>query len=160
MAFHPAGFQIVVGFYDRIRMMNVFADSIQQYKDIPIKQCREIVFSNGGHLFACMMVSIIHVYNFYTAQNPVQYVFKAHSGPIRSIAWLQDDTGFVSSAFDTTINYWTLNPKPGEKNPVWGLTVPNVDFTCLKVYKPDGDRTSPSVFATGQDKSIIEIKDG
>jgi len=29
VAFHPAGFQIVVGFYDRIRMMNVFADSIQ-----------------------------------------------------------------------------------------------------------------------------------
>ena len=24
VAFHPAGFQIVVGFYDRVRMMNVF----------------------------------------------------------------------------------------------------------------------------------------
>ena len=29
VAFHPAGFQIVVGFYDRVRMMNVFQDSIQ-----------------------------------------------------------------------------------------------------------------------------------
>ncbi len=28
VAFHPAGFQIIVGFYDRMRMMNVFADSI------------------------------------------------------------------------------------------------------------------------------------
>lgn len=53
VAFHPAGFQIVVGFFDRIRMMNVFADCIQQYKDISIKQCREIVFAHGGHLFAC-----------------------------------------------------------------------------------------------------------
>lgn len=28
VAFHPAGFQIVVGFFDRIRMMNIFQDSI------------------------------------------------------------------------------------------------------------------------------------
>lgn len=28
------------------------------------------------------------------------------------------------------------------------------------MWKPDGDKTSPSVFATGQDKSIREIKDG
>jgi WD40 repeat protein len=85
--------------------------------------------------------------------------FKAHGGTIRSIAWLADDTGFFSSALDTTIYYWTLNPKEGQQNPVWGLTVPSVDFTCLKVFKPDGDKTSPSVFATGQDKCIHEIKD-
>lgn len=90
----------------------------------------------------------------------MNYTFKAHGGSIRSIAWLQDDTGFVSSALDTTIYYWKLNPKEGEQNPVWGLTVPNVDFTCLKVFKPDGDKSSPSVFATGQDKTIREIKDG
>lgn len=138
----------------------MFADTIQQYKDIPIKQCREIVFSNGGHLFACMLVNFIHVYNFYTAQNPVQYVFKAHTGAIRSICWFPDDTGFVSSAFDTTIYYWTLNPKKDEQNPVWGLTVPNVDFTSLKVFKPEGEKGQPSIFATGMDKSIREIKNG
>ena len=38
--------------------------------------------------------------------------------------------------------------------------VPNVDFTCLKVFKPDGEKGSHSVFATGMDKSIREIKDG
>ena len=114
VAFHPAGFQIVVGFYDRMRMMNVFADSIQQYKDLPVKSCHEIVFSNGGHLFACMSINFIYVYNFYTAQNPVNMTFKAHGGTIRSIAWLDDDTGFVSSALDTTIYYWLLNPKEGQ----------------------------------------------
>ena len=156
VAFHPAGFQIVVGFFDRIRMMNVFQREVLQYKDIQIKQCREIVFSNGGHLFACMFVNFIHVYNFFTATSPPQYTFKAHTGPIRSIAWLPDDTGFVSSALDTTIFMWTLNPKEGEQNPVWQYKVQNVDFTCLKVYKKPTEST-PSVFATGQDKSIHEI---
>ena len=51
---------------------------------------------------------------------------------------------------------WTLNPKEGEQNPVWQYKVQNVDFTCLKVYKKPTEST-PSVFATGQDKSIHEI---
>jgi len=139
--------------------MNVFADNIQQYKDLPIKGCREIVFSNGGHLFACMFVNFIHVYNFYTAQNPVNYTFKAHSGMIRSITWLQDDSGFVSSALDSTIHMWRLNPKKDQSNPVWSFTYANVDFTCLRVFKYEGDKT-PSVFATGQDKSIRRIVNG
>ena len=136
--------------------MNVFADTIQQYKDLPIKTCREIVFSNGGHLFACMFVNFIHVYNFYTAQNPVNYTFKAHSGMIRSISWLQDDSGFVSSALDSTIHMWTM----GEANRIWSFTEPNVDFTCLRVHKPEGEKSQISVFATGQDKSIREIREG
>jgi cilia- and flagella-associated protein 57 len=53
VAFHPSGFHLVVGFADRIRMMNVFEKTLLPYKDIPIKQCREIVFSHGGHLLAC-----------------------------------------------------------------------------------------------------------
>lgn len=127
---------------------------------MPIKQCREIVFSNGGHLFACQFATFIHVYKFYTAENPSEYIFKAHIGPIRSIAWLNDDTGFVSSAWDATIYMWTLNPKEGEQNPVWGKKLQNVEFTCVKAYKPDGEKTSPLVFATGMDKSIREFKDG
>lgn len=58
-----------------------------------------------------MSINFIYVYNFYTAQNPPSMTFKAHGGTIRSIAWLADDTGFVSSALDTTIYMWTLNPK-------------------------------------------------
>ena len=166
VAFHPAGFQVVVGFYDRIRMMNVFDKSIQQYKDITVKQCREIVFSNGGHLFACMFLNLIHVYNFYTGCTPPHYVFKGHNGPIRSISWLQDDTGFVSSALDSNIIMWTLNPKEEAKtNKVWNFQMANFDFTCLTVIKKEGQpgvekNTPPSVFATCSDKKIHEICDG
>lgn len=52
VAFHPSGFHIVVGFADKLRMMNIFANCIKSYKDIHIKACREVVFSHGGHLFA------------------------------------------------------------------------------------------------------------
>jgi hypothetical protein len=53
VAFHPSGFHIIVGFTDKVRMMNIFSKKLSTYKEIPIKGCREIRFSNGGHLFAC-----------------------------------------------------------------------------------------------------------
>jgi hypothetical protein len=53
LAFHPSGFHLIVGFTDRVRMMNVFKDSLKPFQTIGIKGCREIRFSNGGHLFAC-----------------------------------------------------------------------------------------------------------
>ena len=115
VAFHPSGFQIVVGFADKIRLMNVFQDNkppeeaLVKYDDIQIKQCREIVFSNGGHLFACQNGSTISIYKFFTVENPMQYIFKAHLGLIRSISWLEDDTGFISSGWDASIYMWKLN---------------------------------------------------
>lgn len=105
--------------------MNVFQDNkppeeaLVKYDDIQIKQCREIVFSNGGHLFACQNGSTISIYKFFTVENPMQYIFKAHLGLIRSIAWLEDDTGFISSGWDASIYMWKLNLDKDEANPIW-----------------------------------------
>lgn len=165
VAFHPSGFHIVVGFFDKIQMMNVFKNSVEPYptdnggKEINVKQCREIVFSHGGHLFACQNQTFIQVYKFYTAELPVQYLFKSHMGHIRSIAWLDDDTGFVSSAGDSTINVWKLNPAENEVNPIWHYKLKNVDFTCVATFKPEGEKNS-LVYATGQDKTIRELSSG
>jgi len=35
--------------------------------------------------------------------------FKKHSAYIRSIAWLEDDSGFVSSGYDEHVCLWKLN---------------------------------------------------
>jgi WD40 repeat protein len=53
VAFHPSGFHLIVGFTDRIKLLNVFKDELKEYSFINIKSCREIKFSNGGALFAC-----------------------------------------------------------------------------------------------------------
>ncbi len=42
LAFHPSGFHIVVGFTDKVRMMNVFQKTLKTFKEIPIKLCSEI----------------------------------------------------------------------------------------------------------------------
>jgi len=84
VAFHPSGYHIVVGFTDRIRMMNVFSEKkLSTIKEIPIKSCREIQFSNGGHLFACTNNDVIQVYNFYTGENLPTMIFNEHESKVR-----------------------------------------------------------------------------
>ena len=48
-------------------MMNILDRTLVEYKKLPIKECREIVFSHGGHLFACQNDKEVWVYKFYTA---------------------------------------------------------------------------------------------
>jgi hypothetical protein len=67
-------------------MMNVFSKTLKTYKEIAIKGCRDIRFSNGGHLFACANTNKVSVYKFYTAEQPPEYNFeKAHIGKVKCI---------------------------------------------------------------------------
>ena len=68
----------MVGFSDSVRLMNILDKQLVTYKSLLIKECREIVFSHGGHLFACQNDKEIWVYKFYTAANPQYFKFVAH----------------------------------------------------------------------------------
>jgi WD40 repeat protein len=59
LAFHPSGLLMVVAFEDKIRMMNIYEHDLVVIKEIPIKNCKEIKFSNGGHLFAIANQSVV-----------------------------------------------------------------------------------------------------
>lgn len=113
IAFHPSGLHLVVGFSDSVRLMNILDKQLVTYKSLLIKECREIVFSHGGHLFACQNDKEIWVYKFYTAANPQYFKFVAHQQPVKRIAWLEDDTGFVTCGQDAMIYVWRLYPEPG-----------------------------------------------
>jgi len=51
IAFHPSGFHLVVGLAEKVLIMNVLSTDLASVKSIAIKNCREIRFSHGGHLF-------------------------------------------------------------------------------------------------------------
>jgi WD40 repeat protein len=108
VAFHPSGFHILVGFSDKLRMMNVFQKSLKRFGDLPIKSCREIQFSHGGHLFAAATANHIQVYSFYTAESPPEFQFKGHQGRVKSIAWLEDDSGFISCGWNGDVIFFKL----------------------------------------------------
>ena len=71
IAFHPSGLHLLVALQDKILMCNVLSNQIDGPRQIPIKGCNEIRFSNGGHLFACVQnEKNVHIFNFYTGDSP------------------------------------------------------------------------------------------
>ena len=66
VALHPSGLHVLLGFSDKLRMMNVLIDDIRQHQEYPVRACRECRFSHGGHLFAaasgvqsCSLVAVV-----------------------------------------------------------------------------------------------------
>lgn len=150
VAFHPSGYHLVAGFTDKIRMMNVFSEKkLSTFKEIPIKSCREIQFSNGGHLFAWVNQHYIQVYNFYTGENPSNMIFSEHDGKVRCVSWFEDDSGFVSAGWDGKIYVWNIK---NNQKPEYFFESKGTNFNW--VCKAPNLQT---IYAVGTDKTVREI---
>lgn len=66
LAMHPSGLHLVVGFADKLRLMNLLMDDVRTCHEIPIKQCREVKFSNGGSMLAAVNGNVITIFDFNT----------------------------------------------------------------------------------------------
>lgn len=156
VAFHPSGFHIVVGMSDKVRMMNVFQHTVEKYKELHIKQCKEIRFSNGGHLFAAVNGQSVNVFNFYTGECKSDHIYKDHKGNVQSVSWFEDDSGLVTTGLDGYIYIWELNnnerPWYQYSNKTQGQSQ-GANFPCVE-KSADNQRR---IFAVGQDKTLREI---
>ena len=85
VAFHPSGFHLVVGFADKIRMMNILMNDLVTYKEIPIKGCKEIAFTDCGDRFAVCNGSSIQIYNTYSGDNPSNQQYREHTGVVQQV---------------------------------------------------------------------------
>ena len=65
---------------DKIRIFTILMDDIRELKDFSIRSCRECVYSNGGHLFACGNGNILQVYSTITFDNVMN--MKGHSNKV------------------------------------------------------------------------------
>ena len=110
VAFHPSGFHVICSLVDKISIYNVLGQEFSsQPRTLQIKACKEIKFSNGGHLFACAYgTNAIWVYNFYTEDCPQFYQCKGHVNRVRCIDWFENDTGFTSCGIDGNVYYYDL----------------------------------------------------
>lgn len=112
ISIHPNGFNLVVGFADKILLMNVIPNNqITQYHSFAFKGCREIKYSNGGQFFAVVNGTFpnnqtIHIFNTYTGENPI--TLKGHTARVRCIYWSKDDTVLVSGGQDGMVCAWTF----------------------------------------------------
>ncbi|VDM20630.1 unnamed protein product [Hydatigera taeniaeformis] len=104
IALHPLGHFILVGFSDKLRLMNLLIDDIRTFKEFPIRGCKECAFSNGGHLFAAVQGNNIQLYS--STSFALINSLKAHNGKIRCLLWSADDNKLISCGMDGAVYEW------------------------------------------------------
>ncbi|XP_032884753.1 cilia- and flagella-associated protein 57 [Amblyraja radiata] len=148
VSLHPSGLYILVGFSDKLRLMNLLIDDVRSFREFTIRSCRECSFSHGGHLFAVVNGNVIHIYTTTTFENQVN--LKGHNGKIRAIAWNMDDSKLVSCGMDGAVYEW--NTLTGKRESECVLKTCSYTGICIS---PDGK----SIFAVGSDRTLKEITD-
>lgn len=44
MALHPSGLFVLVGFSEKLRLLNILIDDVRVFKEIAIRGCREVTY--------------------------------------------------------------------------------------------------------------------
>ncbi|KXS13792.1 WD40 repeat-like protein, partial [Gonapodya prolifera JEL478] len=148
VALHPSGLYAVVGFSDKLRVMTLLMDDARVTKEISIRGCREVCFSNGGQIFAAANNTSIQLFNTWTAE-PLA-TLKGHNGRVRSLYFTATDAHLVSAGVDGAIYVWNVREGKREseyiqKSVMWHCAIGN----------PDGK----TVWAVGNDKTLKEVSD-
>uniref|UniRef100_H3GFR1 Uncharacterized protein n=1 Tax=Phytophthora ramorum TaxID=164328 RepID=H3GFR1_PHYRM len=147
VAFHPSGLHVVVGFADKLRMLNVLMDDIRSCREFAIKGCREVRFSHGGQFFAAANNNVVHVYATYTGE--LVAVLRGHSNRVTAISWKPDDRKLLTCGADGTVLLWSLRgaSKVGD-----GHSQARCSYVDA-VLSPEGD----VAYVTGSDNMLKEI---
>lgn len=152
VAVHPSGFHVLVGFADKLRLMNVLMDDIRQVAALPAKACRECAFSNGGHLFAAVHNNTIAVYNTYTCEQVAS--LRGHNGRIQRLYWMAGDRFLVSTGLDGGLYQWDVAAGRRECEYV----NKQCRFTSAVAAQSAAMRRSTDVYAVGDDATIKKIE--
>jgi len=105
VSLHPSGHHAVVGFTDKLRLINLLMDDMRVFKELPLKLCKEVCFSHGGHYFAASGASgVVVVYQFYSGEKVAE--LRGHSSKVKSIVWSEDDAQIVTSGQDGAVYLW------------------------------------------------------
>uniref|UniRef100_A0A4W5P762 Cilia and flagella associated protein 57 n=1 Tax=Hucho hucho TaxID=62062 RepID=A0A4W5P762_9TELE len=147
IALHPFGLFVMVGFSDKLRLMNLLIDDVRTFKEFTVRGCRECAFSHGGHLFAAVNGNVIHIYSTTTFENVLN--LKGHNGKVRSIAWSGDDSRLVSCGMEGAVYEWNTLTSKRESESV----LKSCSYTCVTI-SPD----AKTIFAVGTDCTLKEIQ--
>nr|CCA14945.1 conserved unknown protein putative [Albugo laibachii Nc14] len=148
VAFHPSGLHVIVGFSDKLKMLNVLMDTIRPFRQFAIKACQEVRFSHGGQNFAAVNNNVVHVYATYTGE--LLTVLRGHSNRVNAITWRKNDRSLLTCGLDGHVLLWNLRTagKIGSSHSQARCVYLDTTVTC------GGD----IAYATGNDGYLREIE--
>ena len=83
------GFQVLVGFKDRVRLYNILSEKFKLYRETQQKHCKELKYSNGCQYWAGASAMVLVVYDSATFSQLM--AFQGHMMVIRKIVWAPGD---------------------------------------------------------------------
>ena len=83
------GFQVLVGFKDRVRLYNILSDKFKLYRETLQKSCKELKYSNGCQYWAGASAMVLVVYD--SASFTQLMAFQGHMMIIRRLMWAPGD---------------------------------------------------------------------
>eukprot|EP00094_Tigriopus_californicus_P008583 TCALIF_08273-PA protein Name:"Similar to WDR65 WD repeat-containing protein 65 (Homo sapiens)" AED:0.08 eAED:0.08 QI:0/0.28/0.12/0.75/0.42/0.37/8/0/1160 len=150
VALHPTGLQILAGFADRLRLMNLLIDDIDPYMEFNIKSASVCKFSRGGHLLSATSDRDIVVYS--TIHFGQMALLKGHSDQITAMCWSFDDRTLVSCANDGSIYEWDIS-NHGQR--VQESVIKTCSYNDVTLDAAEEEKLV--TYAVGSDKTIKEI---
>ncbi|XP_015597863.1 cilia- and flagella-associated protein 57 [Cephus cinctus] len=145
---HPTGLFCLIGFSDKLRFMIILIDDLISMHEFPIRNCKTVAFSYGGHLFAAVNGNLIQVYNVIGFRN--RFILRGHTGKINQIAWSQSDMKLVSIGSEGAIYEWDMSTGQRSVEVILkGIAVNSIVITS------DGS----TCYCIASDNQIREIKE-
>jgi WD40 repeat protein len=141
VALHPSGYHVLIGFGDKLRLMNVLNDTLTLYKEFQIKNCRECQFSHGGQYFAAVHNTTILIYKTFTSE--LVATLRGHNGKVQSLWWADNDTRLLSAGLGGAVYQWDIrNTKREVEFVIKGnkFTSAVCDADCRTVVAVGSDR--------------------
>lgn len=84
---------MAAGFIDRVRIIHILHDELRDFRQLDIKNCQRMKFSNGGHFFVAIDQKFIYIHASYTLELIVR--LKCPSQSISCINFNERDTCMV-----------------------------------------------------------------
>jgi WD40 repeat protein len=106
LSIHYTGFQVLISFKDRVKLFNILQNKLKQFRELPLKNCKEIRFSNGGHLWAAASTLTVLVYDSKDFQQ--LYTFQGHMMSVKKLLWGPSDAMLFSAGMDGCVYGWLI----------------------------------------------------
>ncbi|CAH8509372.1 unnamed protein product [Schistosoma turkestanicum] len=148
VALHPTGLFLLVGFSDKLRLMNILLDDLRIFREFTIRGCRECSFSNGGHLIAAVNGNVIQIFSITSFENLIN--LKGHNGKIRSMSWSDDDHKLISCGLDGAVYEWDTQK---------GIRINESVLKTCNYTSATVSSDAKTVYAVGSDKTLKEISE-
>lgn len=106
VAIHPMGFYLAIAQIDKVKVVHIMDSEFRDYREIDIKNCKQVKFSNGGHLLTCVDNKDINVFNFFNYSRP--HKMQSPSGKVTDLCFNHDDTVMTVVTEDGFIQKYDL----------------------------------------------------